>query len=76
MDWQLDKFKKQSFQLLDSLSTFAPTIEGMKNLAEVKLTDEMKEITDQFAIDGKGKTMAELMVLKDECLEKLKNVRK
>lgn len=73
---KLDNFKKNTDNLLDSLNAFAPSIDGMKNLAEAELTDEVKALTDQFAIDGEGKSYEELMELKKEFLIKLENVTK
>lgn len=72
----LEEFEENANNLLDSLKAFAPSIEAMKGLADVDLTDEAKEIVDQFTQKGEGLDMEGLIRLKKEYLQKLGNVTK
>lgn len=73
----IEDFEAKANHLLDSLKAFAPSIDAMKELSEVELTDEAKAVVDQFTIDAKGaKDVDSLIKLKEDYLQKLDDARK
>lgn len=71
---KLEQFEQTANNLLDSLKAFAPSIEGMKELVDVELTDEAKTVIDEFSSKGANLDIEELKKLKMEYLQKLGNV--
>jgi len=71
---KLEQFEQTANNLLDSLKAFAPSIEGMKELVDVELTDEAKSVVDEFSSKGANLDIEELKKLKKEYLQKLGNV--
>jgi len=71
---KLEQFEQTANNLLDSLKAFAPSIEGMKELVDVELTDEAKTVIDEFSSKGANLDIEDLKKLKKEYLQKLGDV--
>lgn len=72
---KLKQFEQTANNLLDSLKAFAPSIEGMKELVDVELTDEAKTVIDEFSSKGANlDNIEDLKKLKKEYLQKLGDV--
>ena len=71
---KLKQFEQTANNLLDSLKAFAPSIEGMKELVDVELTDEAKTVIDEFSSKGANLDIEDLKKLKKEYLQKLGDV--
>jgi hypothetical protein len=69
----LKDFEKTTSEMLDSLQTFLPGINKLKNLMDSKLTENQKEIIDEFSQKSKGLDISQLTELKEEYLKKINN---
>tara|TARA_R100001198_G_scaffold23719_2_gene12351 strand:- start:2303 stop:2536 length:234 start_codon:yes stop_codon:yes gene_type:complete len=69
----LKDFEKTTSEMLDSLQTFLPGINKLKNLMDSKLTDTQKEVIDEFSQKAEGLEISELTELKKVYENKLNN---
>jgi hypothetical protein len=69
----LKDFEKTTSEMLDSLQTFLPGINKLKNLMDSKLTENQKEIIDEFSKKAEGLEISELTELKKVYENKLNN---
>ncbi len=69
----LKDFEKTTSEMLDSLQTFLPGINKLKNLMDSKLTDTQKEVIDEFSQKAEGLEISKLTELKEEYLKKINN---
>ena len=69
----LKDFEKTTSEMLDSLQTFLPGINKLKNLMDSKLDENQKEIIDEFSQKSKGLDISQLTELKEEYLKKINN---
>jgi hypothetical protein len=68
----LKDFEKTTSEMLDSLQTFLPGINKLKNLMDSKLTETQKEVIDEFSKKAEGLEISELTELKKVYENKLK----
>lgn len=69
----LKDFEKTTSEMLDSLQTFLPGINKLKNLMDSKLTETQKEVIDEFSQKAEGLEISKLTELKEEYLKKINN---
>ena len=69
----LKDFEKTTSEMLDSLQTFLPGINKLKNLMDSKLTETQKEVIDEFSQKAEGLEISELTELKKVYENKLNN---
>jgi hypothetical protein len=69
----LKDFEKTTSEMLDSLQTFLPGINKLKNLMDSKLTETQKEVIDEFSKKAQGLEISELTELKKVYENKLNN---
>lgn len=69
----LKDFEKTTSEMLDSLQTFLPGINKLKNLMNSKLTETQKEVIDEFSQKAEGLEISKLTELKEEYLKKINN---
>ena len=69
----LKDFEKTTSEMLDSLQTFLPGINKLKNLMDSKLTKTQKEVIDEFSQKAEGLKISELTELKKVYENKLNN---
>ena len=69
----LKDFEKTTSEMLDSLQTFLPGINKLKNLMDSKLTETQKEVIDEFSRKAEGLEISKLTELKEEYLKKINN---
>jgi hypothetical protein len=69
----LKDFEKTTSEMLDSLQTFLPGINKLKNLMDSKLTETQKEVIDEFSKKAEGLEISELTELKKVYENKLNN---
>ena len=69
----LKDIEKTTSEMLDSLQTFLPGINKLKNLMDSKLTETQKEVIDEFSQKAEGLEISKLTELKEEYLKKINN---
>lgn len=73
----LKTFQEKADKLLDSMSSFKPSIDAIEELAVEGLNDSGKQVLDQFKKESSNiKTPSELIALRDNYLQKLEDARK
>tara|TARA_R110002074_G_scaffold250980_1_gene422627 strand:+ start:184 stop:420 length:237 start_codon:yes stop_codon:yes gene_type:complete len=72
-DKDLKDFEITANKMLDSLKEFLPNMEALKTLSKTKISENQKEVVDEFSEKAKGLDITALIKLKEEYLKRIDN---
>ena len=72
-DKELKDFEITANKMLDSLKEFLPNMEALKTLSKTKISENQKEVVDEFSEKAKGLDITALIKLKEEYLKRIDN---